>query len=46
MDVGSIRAMYQASNLGSTPGGLEGYYVENKYIDVNKLKLEKLYASK
>jgi len=38
MEIGNIRAMYQVSNLSGASHGVEGYFVEKKYIDVNKLK--------
>jgi hypothetical protein len=41
-----IRSMYQVSNRMNTGIGIDGYHVDNKYIDPNKIKEEKLYASK
>jgi hypothetical protein len=39
MNLGNIRAMYQVSNHSAANYGVEGYFVEKKYIDVNKIKL-------
>lgn len=38
MNIGNIRAMYQVSNVATSGYGVEGYYVEKKYIDINKIK--------
>jgi len=39
MSVGNIRAMYQASHAsGSGSHGIEGYYVQKKYLDAAKMK--------
>lgn len=38
MEIGSLRAMYQASSPSKSGSGVEGYLVSKKYVDVNKLK--------
>ena len=38
MEFGNIRSLYQTTNLSSNGYGVEGYFVEKKYLDVNKLK--------
>lgn len=38
MDIGNIRSLYQASNLSANNYGVEGYFVEKKYLDINQLK--------
>lgn len=38
MDIGNIRSLYHASNLSANNYGVEGYFVEKKYLDINQLK--------
>ena len=42
-----IRSMYHIANkTGAGSYGIDGYHVDNKYLDPNKIREEKLYSSK